>query len=83
MEFGETRVTNQKHGGQWSSFHRDHLSSEVSTFQICFCRSPIGLLRPAVHAPTQRYNMKVRTGRGFTLEELRVSLRGATLLCRT
>lgn len=31
---------------------------------------PVGMLRPIVHPPTQRYNMKVRLGRGFTLEEL-------------
>ena len=31
-----------------------------------------GLLRPAVRCPTQRYNMKLRSGRGFTLEELKV-----------
>jgi|GEM_PF-1787870 len=30
-----------------------------------------GLLRPAVHCPTQRYNIKVRAGRGFTKEELK------------
>jgi large subunit ribosomal protein L13e len=30
-----------------------------------------GLLRPIVRAPTQRYNMKVRKGRGFTFEELK------------
>merc|ERR1712060_192675 len=30
-----------------------------------------GLLRPVVHPPTQRYNMKLRLGKGFTLEELR------------
>jgi len=29
------------------------------------------LLRPVVHPPTQRYNLKVRRGRGFTLEELK------------
>ncbi|KAG8457036.1 hypothetical protein KFE25_004517 [Diacronema lutheri] len=32
-----------------------------------------GLLRPIVHAPTVRYNMKVRKGRGFTLEELKAA----------
>lgn len=32
---------------------------------------PLGLLRPAVHAPTVRYNFKVRIGRGFTLQELK------------
>ncbi|KAI9470444.1 50S ribosomal protein L13e [Zychaea mexicana] len=30
-----------------------------------------GLLRPAVRCPTQRYNMKLRAGRGFTLEEIK------------
>merc|ERR1712139_332439 len=34
-------------------------------------RPSAGLLRPVVHPPTQRYNMKLRLGRGFTLEELR------------
>merc|ERR1712066_859924 len=29
------------------------------------------LLRPVVHPPTQRYNMKLRLGKGFTLDELR------------
>ncbi|KAH9257335.1 hypothetical protein BASA81_004492 [Batrachochytrium salamandrivorans] len=32
---------------------------------------PLGSLRPAVHCTTQRYNAKVRLGRGFTLEELK------------
>merc|ERR1719395_310734 len=30
-----------------------------------------GLLRPVVHPPTQRYNMKLRLGKGFTLAELK------------
>ena len=30
-----------------------------------------GPLRPAVHAPTIKYNARVREGRGFTLEELK------------
>merc|ERR1711879_810913 len=34
-------------------------------------RPAAGLLRPVVHPPTQRYNMKLRLGKGFTLEELR------------
>merc|ERR1719416_317077 len=33
-------------------------------------RPVAGLLRPVVHPPTQRYNMKLRLGRGFTLAEL-------------
>lgn len=32
---------------------------------------PLQLLRPAVRAPTVRYNMKIREGRGFTLAELK------------
>merc|ERR1711924_504475 len=34
-------------------------------------RPVAGLLRPVVHPPTQRYNMKLMLGRGFTLAELR------------
>mmetsp|Transcript_4110 Transcript_4110/g.5591 ORF Transcript_4110/g.5591 Transcript_4110/m.5591 type:complete len:202 (+) Transcript_4110:99-704(+) len=32
---------------------------------------PLQKLRPLVHCPTQRYNMKVRLGRGFSLEEIK------------
>lgn len=31
-----------------------------------------GAVRPVVRCPTFRYNIKVRPGRGFTLEELKV-----------
>jgi len=34
-------------------------------------RPAAGPLRPAVHCPTQKYNSKIRLGRGFTLEELK------------
>jgi len=34
---------------------------------------PLNLLRPIVHSPTIKYNMKVRAGRGFTLDELRAA----------
>merc|ERR1712151_868279 len=34
-------------------------------------RPVAGLLRPIVHPPTQRYNMKLRLGKGFTIEELK------------
>ena len=34
-----------------------------------------GPLRPVVRCPTFKYNTKVRTGRGFTLEELKVCLK--------
>ena len=35
-------------------------------------RPAAGLLRPVVHCTTQKYNMKTRLGRGFTLQELKV-----------
>ena len=35
-------------------------------------RPVAGLLRPVVRCPTFKYNTKVRGGRGFTLEELKV-----------
>ena len=34
---------------------------------------PTELIRPAVRCPTQRYNMKLRAGRGFTLDELKAA----------
>ncbi|EEB06565.1 60S ribosomal protein L13 [Schizosaccharomyces japonicus yFS275] len=34
---------------------------------------PVEALRPAVKPPTVRYNMKIRAGRGFTLEELKAA----------
>ena len=36
-------------------------------------RPVAGLLRPIVQCPTIKYNMKQRSGRGFTLEELKVA----------
>jgi large subunit ribosomal protein L13e len=35
--------------------------------------APVNKLRPAVHPPTQRYNFKLRMGRGFTLTELKAA----------
>ena len=37
-----------------------------------FPRPTAGPLRPIVHGQTLKYNMKVRAGRGFSLEELKV-----------
>lgn len=34
---------------------------------------PTELLRPAVRAPTLRYNRKLRSGRGFTFDELKAA----------
>lgn len=38
-----------------------------------FPRPTAGPLRPVVRGQTLKYNMKVRAGRGFSLEELKVS----------
>ncbi|CAB4278989.1 unnamed protein product [Prunus armeniaca] len=38
-----------------------------------FPRPTSGPLRPIVHGQTLKYNMKVRSGRGFTLEELKAA----------
>lgn len=35
-------------------------------------RPAAGFLRPVVHCPTFKYNSRVRAGKGFTLEELKV-----------
>ncbi|WDK22602.1 ribosomal protein L13e [Colletotrichum graminicola] len=35
---------------------------------------PTDLLRPIVRCPTIRYNRKVRAGRGFSLDELKVRI---------
>lgn len=37
-------------------------------------RPVAGALRPIVRCPTFKYNTKVRAGRGFTLEELKVDI---------
>ena len=42
---------------------------------------PLGLLRSVVRCPTIRYNKKVRAGRGFTIQELKVS--GEESVCLT
>jgi large subunit ribosomal protein L13e len=34
---------------------------------------PVELLRPLVHCPTLRYNSKIRLGKGFTLDELKLA----------
>lgn len=45
--------------------------SRASKASRIFPRPVQGPLRPVVHPPTIKYNMKVRFGRGFTLEELK------------
>lgn len=40
-----------------------------------FSRPTAGLLRLVVHGQTLKYNIEVRAGRGFSLEELKVWFR--------
>ncbi|TXT10637.1 hypothetical protein VHUM_02142 [Vanrija humicola] len=35
--------------------------------------APLQRLRPAVRCPTQRYNIRIREGRGFTISELKLA----------
>ncbi|KAJ4455720.1 putative 60S ribosomal protein L13 [Paratrimastix pyriformis] len=44
--------------------------ARVEKAKATFPRPVDGALRPLVHSQTQRYNMKIRIGRGFSLAEL-------------
>lgn len=60
---------------QW--FLRDKLcrcgAARATKAARIFPRPAAGPLRPIVHAQTIKYNSKERLGRGFTLEELKVT----------
>ena len=45
-------------------------------------RPVAGPLRPVVRCPTFKYNTKIRAGRGFTLEELKVRQRVSDVACQ-
>mmetsp|Transcript_40510 Transcript_40510/g.93116 ORF Transcript_40510/g.93116 Transcript_40510/m.93116 type:complete len:218 (+) Transcript_40510:66-719(+) len=50
--------------------HRRYVKRQAKASKIA--PRPIGgKLRPVVHPPTAKYNMKLRLGRGFTFEELK------------
>ena len=49
-----------------------HSSARQKKAVKIFPRPTAGPLRPIVHGQTLKYNMKVRAGRGFSLEELKV-----------
>ena len=53
--------------------HRRH-QTRVKKARIIAPRPVAGALRPVVRCQTFRYNTKVRLGRGFTLEELKVCI---------
>ena len=40
--------------------------------QLVLGTRPAKLLKPAVRCPTLKYNTKLRQGRGFTIQELKV-----------
>lgn len=46
-------------------------AARAAKAKATFPRPTAGPLRPAVHSQTQRYNTKIRAGRGFTLAELK------------
>ncbi|KAG2699151.1 hypothetical protein I3843_07G178600 [Carya illinoinensis] len=50
--------------------HRRRIARQKKAVKI-FPRPTSGPLRPIVHGQTLKYNMKVRAGRGFSLEELK------------
>jgi large subunit ribosomal protein L13e len=45
----------------------------AAPMNLAMAPAPVGKLRPAVHAQTQRYNAKVKLGRGFTIGELKAA----------
>lgn len=51
----------------------EHFPARQKKAVKIFPRPTAGPLRPIVHGQTLKYNMKVRDGRGFSLEELKVS----------
>ena len=48
--------------------------NRIAKAKAAFPRPAAGALRPIVRCPSQRYNTKLRAGRGFSLAELKVSL---------
>lgn len=50
-----------------------HYSARQKKAVKIFPRPTAGPLRPVVHGQTLKYNMKVRAGKGFSLEELKVN----------
>ncbi|KAL1217296.1 Large ribosomal subunit protein eL13y [Cardamine amara subsp. amara] len=51
---------------------RRRIARQTKAVKI-FPRPTAGPLRPVVHGQTIKYNMKLRTGKGFTLEELKAA----------
>lgn len=49
-----------------------HSSARQKKAVKIFPKPTAGPLRPVVHGQTLKYNMKLRAGKGFSLEELKV-----------
>jgi large subunit ribosomal protein L13e len=88
MVNGNRVVPNQHFHKKWQGSARGPLKVKVMLNQASKKKSrrvaraakaaavapaPVGQLRPAVHCPTQRYNAKVRLGRGFTVAEIKAA----------
>lgn len=68
------KVCQQDHIRTWfdqpARKHRRRAARQAKAAAIA-PRPTAGLLRPAVHPPTIKYNYKLRSGRGFTFAELK------------
>lgn len=68
----------QRHVRTWfnqpARKHRRRIE-RIKKAKAVFPRPAAGALRPVVRCPTLRYHTKQRTGRGFTLDELKVSIK--------
>lgn len=67
----------QRHVRTWfnqpARKHRRRVN-RIKKAKAVFPRPAAGALRPVIRCPSVRYHTKQRTGRGFTLEELKVIL---------
>ena len=54
--------------------HRYSPAARAEKAKAVFPRPTAGALRPIVHGQTIKYNLKKRLGRGFTFEELKVTM---------
>ncbi|KAK6129403.1 hypothetical protein DH2020_036855 [Rehmannia glutinosa] len=73
MQEGRARFSlRQEPGGACPSDRGPRPSRQKKAVKI-FPRPTAGPLRPIVHGQTLKYNMKVRAGRGFSLEELKAA----------
>ncbi|MCP9258058.1 60S ribosomal protein L13 [Dirofilaria immitis] len=71
---GNNMIPNAHFHKDWQSRVRTWFNQPARKERRLIAPRPVaGLLRPAVRCPSIRYNKKLRLGRGFTLEELKVA----------